>query len=157
MTFSLGRLFAAWIRPRTPFERAVRLLDRGDAPGALAALDACLRETRDDRERARIHNKRGVAHLRLGDRAAAIGDWNAALALDARFAPAMTNLGNLRLEDGELAEAIEHYQAAIRADETYPLAHLNLGVAYRRLGRRAEAVREMRLAHRLEGRRGRNS
>jgi tetratricopeptide (TPR) repeat protein len=88
----------------------------------------------------------------LGERDRALRDFSEALAAVPRFAPALTNIGNLLLEEGVFDEAIAHYEAAIRADETYALAHLNLSVAYRKTGRRAAAVRELRLAHRLEGR-----
>lgn len=152
MTFSPKRLLAAFRPPADPFERAILVLERGDAAGAAAAFTAVLHEARSDQARARIHNKRGVAYIQLGRREEALRDFIEALAIDAGFAPAITNVGNMLFEDGDVEEAIVHYEAAVRADENYPLAHLNLGIAYRRAGRRAAAVREMRLANRLEGR-----
>src|ERR1700693_3903951 len=71
-------------------------------------------------------------------------------ALDARYAPALFNLGNLSLEDGRIDEAIEYYQAALRADDQYSGAHRNMGIACKRIGRHADAVRHLRIATRLE-------
>ena len=151
--FSLRRLLAAFRPPTDPYVRAVIALERGDCAGAVAAFTAVLHEAPNDEARVRIYNKRGIAFVRMGRPEDALRDFTEALALDGRFAPTITNIGNMLLEEGALEEAIAHYQAAIRADENYPIAHLNLGVAYRRIGERAAAVREMRLANRLEGRR----
>lgn len=159
--FAFQRLLAALRLPdsraaRDPFSLAVRRLESGDAAGALHALSALLEgpasPAMTNEERARIVNKRGIAHVRLGQRAEALQDFTLALDLVPRFAPALTNVGNLLLEDGVLEDAIAHYEAAIRSDESYAVAHLNLAVAYRQAGRHAAAVRELRLAHRLEGR-----
>ena len=118
----------------------------------MTGFTAMLHSARSNDEYARIYNKRGVAHVRLGQREDALRDFSEALAVVPRFAPALANIGNLLLEDGAFEDAISHYESAIRADESYAIAHLNLSVAYRKTGRRAAAVRELRLAHRLEGR-----
>lgn len=147
-----------WLRseqPLSPLAAGVRALDRGRTAEALAFLDAAHLAARTDAERAVIENKRGVAYVQRGDRAAALAAFSAALDADPRCVPALTNIGNLLLEDGALDEAIVHYEAALRLDDDYALAHLSLGVAYKRLGRRGDAVRELRRAHRLEGRRTR--
>lgn len=78
--------------------------------------------------------------------------FEAALAIDARYAPALVNVGNLHLEAGETDEAIRYYERAVLSDDDYAPAHHNLGVAYKRLGRTGDAVRELRKATRLEGR-----
>jgi len=138
--------------PKDPFERAIVELEKGNPAAAVTGFTAMLQSARGNDERARIYNKRGVAHVRSGQREDALRDFSEALALVPRFAPALANIGNLLLEDGAFDEAIAHYEAAIRADESYAIAHLNLAVAYRKTGRRAAAVRELRTAHRLEGR-----
>lgn len=151
--FALNRLLAAF-RPKSndPFERAVAHLEKGDPAAALAEFTVLLHEAQTDDAGAQICNKRGVAYMRLGRREDALRDFTEALRLKPRFAPALANIGNLLLEEDAVDDAIAHYEAAIRADEHYPVAHLNLAVAYRKIGRRADAVRELRLAHRLEGR-----
>ncbi len=77
---------------------------------------------------------------------------HAALQLHPRHAGALTNLGNLALEDDDVAGAIEHYERAIAADAEYAVAYFNLGVAYKKTGRIAEGVRALRQAQRLEWR-----
>ncbi|HTX03374.1 MAG TPA: tetratricopeptide repeat protein [Candidatus Acidoferrales bacterium] len=144
--------FAGPLSPKDPLERDIAELEKGDPAAAVTGFTTMLHAARSNDECARIYNKRGVAHVRLGQREAALRDFSEALAVVPRFAPAMANIGNLLLEDGAIEDAIVHYEAAIRADESYAIAHLNLSVAYRKSGRRADAVRELRLAHRLEGR-----
>jgi len=99
---------------------------------------------------ARGLNKRGVRHIHAGRREAARADFQAALALDASYAPAMMNLGNLAFESGDAAEAVRWYEAAIAADPEYPLVHANLASAFKKLGRYEDAVRAMRHASKLE-------
>ncbi|MDQ2909391.1 MAG: tetratricopeptide repeat protein [Candidatus Eremiobacteraeota bacterium] len=102
---------------------------------------------------AAASNKRGVALIALQRRAEALDAFCEALEHDERYAPALTNIGNLLLEDGEARDAVDHYRAALSADPAYAGAYRNLGVALRRTGRRAQAVRAWRVAARLEGRR----
>ena len=117
---------------------------------ALNLLDALSNdETLTARDRAAIANKRGVALIGLARRDEARQAFERAIVLQARFAPALVNLGNLLLEDGELDAAVAQYESAIRADERYAPAHHNLAVAYKRLGRTADSVRELRRAHKL--------
>jgi lipoprotein NlpI len=104
-------------------------------------------------EQAFVLNKRGVARIGLGQRDLARGDFIAALESAPRFAPALTNLGNLLLDRGEVDAAIEHYENAIAADPEYAVAYLNLSVAYKRCGRIADAVRALRRSQRIEARR----
>ena len=151
--FSLRRFLAALRPPSDPYSRSVVALERGEPAAAVAGFTAALHEASSDETRVRIYNKRGIAYLKLGRRDDALRDFTEALALDGRFAPTITNIGNLLFEDGAVDDAVEHYEAAIRADESYAFAHLNLGIALRKLGKRAAAVRELRLAGRLEGRR----
>ena len=101
---------------------------------------------------AAAFNKRGVRRIREGRRDEARADFEAALALDSRCAPALMNLGNLAFEGGDAAEAVRMYESAIEADPEYPLVHANLASAYKKLGRYDDAVRAMRRASKLEGR-----
>jgi tetratricopeptide (TPR) repeat protein len=97
-------------------------------------------------------HRAGVMYVRLGKKDLAEEAFREALRRQDGYAPSLTNLGNLRLEEGHVQEAISYYQRAIAAQPDYPGAHHNLGVAYRRLGRLAEAVAEARLAARYERR-----
>lgn len=77
----------------------------------------------------------------------------AALAIDPNHVRALTNRGNLKLEDGDVDGAIEDYQRAIKLDDSFANAHHNLGVAYRRKGQVGKSVSSLRRAQRLSGRR----
>ena len=154
MVFRFFRRFA-FRQPRTPRERALASLARGDFAAAETALTALIESAGDFDERRFLLNKRGVARVASGARTEAETDFAAALERGP-YAPALANLGNLALERGELAAAIEHYEAAVAADEANATAHLNLAIAYKRCGRTAESVREFRRAQRLEGRRFRS-
>lgn len=152
--FNLRR-FLALFRPElyTPFELALRDLAHRRYEDALARLEALRVDpglSRD--ERLAVENKRGVAFINMLRVAEAREAFEAALAIDARYAPALVNIGNLHLEAGETNEAIRYYERAVLSDDDYALAHYNLGVAYKSLGRTGDAVRELRKATRLEGR-----
>jgi tetratricopeptide (TPR) repeat protein len=152
--FNLRR-FLALFRPElyTPFELAMRDLAQGRYDDALNRMDALLQDaTLSPNERATIINKRGVTLINMQRQVEAKSEFERALTIAPRFAPALVNLGNLHLEANEIPEAIQLYERAVLYDEEYALAHHNLGVAYKRLGRTADSVRELRKAHRLEGR-----
>lgn len=141
------------IRDEGAFACALSALDRGEFANADAEFSALLAlDGLSAADRAFLVNKRGVARIGLERRELARADFEEALRVKASHAPALTNLGNLLLEEGDFEAAIERYRNAIDADPEYAVAHLNLSVAYKRTGRRAEAVRELRAAQRLEGR-----
>jgi lipoprotein NlpI len=153
VTTSIVNMKGNVIRDKGLFACALSALDRGDYLEAEAEFSALLgRGGWTAAERAFLVNKRGVARVALGRRELARADFEEALQAKASHAPALTNLGNLLLEEGDLEAAIARYRSAIEADPDYPIAHLNLSVAYKRTGRRAEGVRELRLAQRLEQR-----
>ena len=138
---------------RPEYACALEALERCDFERAERELDALLaRETGEPPERAFLYNKRGVARIGLGKREEARADFTQALELHSRHAGALTNLGNLALEDDDVAGAIGHYERAIAADAEYAVAYFNLGVAYRKTGRIVESVRALRRAQRLEWR-----
>lgn len=138
-------------RDREDFACALQALDRRDFAVAEAEFGALLeRAAGAGLERAFLLNKRGVARIGLEQLELAQADFKAALEAQARYAPALTNLGNLLLEGGRLSEAILHYEHAIASDGEYAIAYLNLGIAYKRAGRIAEGVRALRQAERLE-------
>jgi lipoprotein NlpI len=139
-------------RNRREFACALEALCRQDFVLAQAEFTSLLERPPDGLERAFLLNKRGVARIGLELRDLAREDFAAALEVDACYAPALTNLGSLLLEEGRLEEAIAHYERAVESDRDYAVAHLNLGVAYKRAGRIAEGVRALRYAQRLEDR-----
>jgi tetratricopeptide (TPR) repeat protein len=147
--FRLWRRFAS-SRASAPYGRALTLLRKGKSEQAETELTALLEQASLAQERAYLFNKRGVARVKLRQRDLARADFNAAADCIDGYAPALTNLANLLLEDGDAEAAIARYERAIRADPNYALAHLNLGAAYKRLGRLDDAVRALRRALALE-------
>ncbi|HEY5340211.1 MAG TPA: tetratricopeptide repeat protein [Candidatus Aquilonibacter sp.] len=142
----------AWFTPDpSPRARALVALRRSDYAAAEQILGEAIALAATPADRAFLLNKRGVARVRLGRRDDARLDFDAALAHVDKFAPALTNIGNLLFEDDAVDEAIVYYEMAIRSDDGYAVAHLNLGVAYKKLGRYADGVRELRRANRIDG------
>jgi tetratricopeptide (TPR) repeat protein len=142
-------------RGKERFACALKALDRREFASAETAFTELLQQSLSPTERAFLLNKRGVARIGLELSELAQADFTAALDEVGDYPPALTNLGNLLLEDGEVETAIVHYERAIASDREYAIAYLNLGVAYKRAGRIDEAVRSLRQAQRLEQRKAR--
>jgi protein O-GlcNAc transferase len=135
------------------FALALQALDRRDFSRAdVAFAELLAQEGLADGDRAFLLNKRGVARVGLELPDLARADFAAALKARPAYPPALTNLGNLLLEEDQVEAAIVDYESAIAADPEYAIAYLNLSVAYKRAGRFAEAVRALRHAQRLEQR-----
>lgn len=147
--FRFPRRFAS---AADPDQRAAALeaLARRDFALAERTFSELLAARDAPADRAFLLNKRGVARVAQSRADAARDDFTEALACVPRYAPALTNLGNLLLEAGDVGAAIARYEEAIAADPQYALAHLNLGVAYKRAGRIDDGVRALRAAQRLD-------
>jgi lipoprotein NlpI len=105
------------IRDEGRFAFALAALERRDFAGAEAAFsDLLAGDSHSPSQRAFLLNKRGVARIALERREAAREDFSAALVALSRYAPALTNLGNLLLEEGDVDGAIARYESAIAAD-----------------------------------------
>lgn len=100
--------------------------------------------------------QRGTAQIFLGDPAAAERTFQEALRYDPKHYRALTNLGNVTLEQGRPDDAIVHYEAALKLNETFSNAHHNLGVAYRRKGQVNKSVASIRRAQRVSRQRERD-
>lgn len=122
-----------------------KALDKRDPEQALADLERLA----DTWFVAEASTLRGTAHAYLGDDAAARASFEAALAVDPKHYRALTNLGNVVLEEGDVDQAIARYQEALAVNEEFPNAHHNLGVAYRRKGDVGRSVKHLRRAQRL--------
>lgn len=131
---------------------ALSALQAGDFVAAEPMLTREIEGASRPQQRAFYFNKRGVARIKLGRREDARADFESALECVGRYAPALTNIGNLLLEEGRVDDAITAYCEAIDSDREYAVAYVNLGTAYKRAGRFGEAVRAMRTGLRLEGR-----
>jgi tetratricopeptide (TPR) repeat protein len=154
--FDIRRLFAVPLgrrRPCTPLDEALAALQARRFDEALAGFDAILAGQPEPAACAFALNKRGVALIGLGERAAAEAAFRDALAAVADYPGALVNLGNMLLEAGGCDEAIAYYRRALTADPDNAGAHFNLGIALKRAGRTGEGVHHLRRAQRLEERR----
>jgi len=139
-------------RNRAAPETALEALDRGDYAAAEPLLTRAIEGAEHPREQAFYFNKRGVARIELNRRDEARTDFVSALQCVQRYAPALTNVGNLLLEEDRVDDAVAYYCRAIEADGEYAAAYVNLATAYKRAGRFDEAVRALRTGLRLAGR-----
>lgn len=164
------------VRERS-FEKACQRIERLEDPATIVPWESVAAEVKalrasaaalDRREpdAARAELKAVVAHwfpaeslTQLGtsqiyddDLEGAEASFMAAIELDPEHYRAITNLGNVLLEQGRVDEAIELYQRALKVDEEFPNAHHNLGVAYRRKGQLSKSVRSLRRAQKTQHR-----
>lgn len=86
------------------------------------------------------HYERGYALEENGSDAAAIEEYQRALAVDANHADAHVNLGRLLHEAGKPFDALTHYRAALATRPKDGTAAFNLGVALEDLDRTGEAI-----------------
>ncbi len=77
-------------------------------------------------------------------RAAALLEYEHALALEADWPSGQVNLGNLRLQQGRGEEAIAAFERSIALDKGFPGAYVNLADAFRQLGREPEGENVLR-------------
>ena len=76
------------------------------------------------------HVNLAIIHSNNGDDEAAQAAIDAALAIDADYAPALNQQGLLFRKNGKFLEAEAAYLKAVTASPDYALAHYNLGVLY---------------------------
>lgn len=129
----------AWLREGS------EALDRRETAEALETLDG----HEVDLLEAERETQVGTALILDGRPQEAQARFERALALDPKHHRALTNMGNVALEEERVDEAIELYQRAIELDEGFANAHHNLGVAYRRKGMMGKSVRALRRAQRV--------
>ncbi|MEF8770705.1 MAG: tetratricopeptide repeat protein [Candidatus Accumulibacter phosphatis] len=77
-------------------------------------------------------------------RAAALQEYETALALEADWPSGQVNLGNLRLRQGRADAAIAAFERAIALDKGFSGAYVNLADAFRQLGREPAAEETLR-------------
>ena len=91
-------------------------------------------------DNARAHYYLGVALDHAGRAAEAIGEFDAALALNPDYPEACDSKGIALAGQGRLPEAIAQYEAALVKRPGYPEAGFNLGLALAESGRIPEAI-----------------
>lgn len=111
---------------------------RGNRDAALESAEA-LRALNDEDPMA--HNLLGVAHASRGASAEARKAFEAALARDAKFAPALANLGLLALGENRTKDGEALLKRALAADRAYTAASLALATLAEQRGEQAEVDR----------------
>src|SRR5258707_13125485 len=117
----------------------------GDAAGALTALQQAQTPAPG---RADRHKLQGDVALKVGDKAAALAAYRAALELDRGYVQVWLDLGRLHEEKEEWSEARKAYERALDALPTFNEAALALADLLRRSGQVRQAI--LRLAEMLE-------
>ena len=123
-------------------ETTSKLLDRHETEAALETLQRVTSPLLS----AEVETQRGTAHILMNDEERAKAAFIKALEHDPKHYRALTNRGNLSLEENNVDEAIATYEAALKLNEDFANAHHNLGIAYRRKGKIDKSVRSIRRA-----------
>ncbi|MDQ3458922.1 MAG: tetratricopeptide repeat protein [Deinococcota bacterium] len=126
-------------------EKSAQELDRFEPETALELLDGL----RQELLQAEAETQRGTAYVFKAENERARAHFDRALSLDGRHYRAITNRGNLALEEGRLDEAIASYEEALKVNAEFANALHNLGVAYRRKGEMGKSVEKIKAAQRL--------
>jgi tetratricopeptide (TPR) repeat protein/S1-C subfamily serine protease len=87
-----------------------------------------------------IYNHRGNAKADLGDKPAAILDYNLAISIDPKFAGSYNNRGNAKADLGNKPAAILDYNLAIAIYPEYVMAYYNRGNVKSDLGKSQAAI-----------------
>jgi Tfp pilus assembly protein PilF len=109
-------------------------LAAGDAIGAKASFEKVLAL---DPDNVYGHFNLGVIAQQKGDRTTAMTSYDAALAIDAAFAPALYNKAILT-EAIDLKAAVDLYERTVAAEATMAAAYMRMGYALVHLGRKSE-------------------
>ena len=137
---------------------------RTDAPPALQEAAALIGQARWREAIARLESapqddpaiaaNLGLCHAALGEWAPAEHALLRSLEMDANFAPAHLNLGNVLLAQQRMEQALRHYEEAARLAPGNPGLQNNRGMVLRYLGRPAEACEAFREALAASGEAG---
>ncbi len=95
---------------------------------------------------ADAHHWLAICHLQLDDFDAALAEAELALAIDPRYAEALTLRGELLAAGGRVDEGLHDLRAAVNINPDRPAAHIALGRTLMRLGQAAEADEQFRYA-----------
>lgn len=93
-------------------------------------------------DRAALRNDLGLIQLARGDTQLAFEEFQRAIALDERFAPARLNQASVRMRAGDYAGAAREYEAALAVDPNNLDARVALGAALRGRGEHRQARRQ---------------
>ena len=100
---------------------------------------------------------RGTARYDLGDKQAAIVDYNQAIIIDPNHADAYYGSGATRYDLGDKQAAITDFQEAIIIDTNYAKAYYGRGLARSDLGDKQAAITDFQEAAKLYQQQGDNT
>ena len=91
-------------------------------------------------------NKRGYAHLRVGDYQNAYYDFNSAILQEPKFAAAYNNRGLARIRQGDVEGGLEDIEKSKSMDDTNPYIYLHLGYYFKETNQPQKAVEHFQKA-----------
>jgi len=95
---------------------------------------------------ADAHHWLAICHLQLDDFDAALAEAELALAIDPRYAEALTLRGDLLAAGGQVEEGLHDLRASVNINPDRPAAHIALGRTLARAGQAVEAEEQFRYA-----------
>jgi tetratricopeptide (TPR) repeat protein len=101
-------------------------------------------------EKSNALNDRGLAYLELGQEDRADADFDEAIRLYPKNAPAYLSRGNAYSEQGRHSRAIKNYDEAIRLDPEFALAYHDRGLTYQEMGDLKRALADFEKAGELD-------
>jgi tetratricopeptide (TPR) repeat protein len=125
-------------------------LDTAARAAFAAAAGEYVAAERFNADRPEHRTNLGGFHAARGDAMSSEAEYRAALALDARYVPAWTNLADLMRMLGREAAAESVLREGLEENPRAAALHHALGLTYVRQGRKAEALAELRRATELD-------
>jgi tetratricopeptide (TPR) repeat protein/S1-C subfamily serine protease len=119
-------------------ERAAILFRSGNKPGAIEEYNLIISKQPE----ANAYYNRGNTKFELGQKQAAIEDYDRAIAINPQDAKAYYNRGVTKSDLGQKQAAIEDYDRAIAINPQYAAAYYNRGVVKSELGQKQAAIED---------------
>ncbi len=129
------------------FDSGLKLIDKGDFPGAVAMFDSAIKLGLGDL--AAVYLCRAEALVALGKWDEAEESVNSALKIEPYMAEAYNARGNIRRARRDDEGAVNDYTMAIHIEPDYDEAHYNRALAYEARRRYAEAETDLTRALKL--------